>query len=74
MAGLARAQQLFTRGIIGTLAALVGFARGDAAGVQAAASKGLGHPIHAKYLRSKLDGCPGGFHLRHRPTCTHYKG
>ena len=51
MAGLGRVQQIFNRAVLGTLAALIGFARGsDAKQAEALATKG--HPILAKLLKS----------------------
>lgn len=51
MAGLGRIQQRFNAAIVGTLAALIGFARG---GDRQATKRLLehGHPILAKYLKS----------------------
>lgn len=53
MAGLGRIQQRFNAAVVGALAALVAFARqgGDSAAAQTQARGGVGHPIHAKYLR-----------------------
>jgi hypothetical protein len=51
MAGLGRVQQVFNRAIIGTLAALIGFARGKA-DKQSAANLAMGHPLLAKWLKS----------------------
>ena len=51
MAGLGRVQQMFNRAVLGTLAALIGFARGgDAQAAKTFAAKG--HPILAKLLKS----------------------
>lgn len=51
MAGLGRVQQMFNRAVIGTLAALVGFARGGQEETKRLTSSG-GHPLLAKYLKS----------------------
>lgn len=49
MAGLGRVQQLFNRAVVGTLAALIGFARG---GKEEAKRLAGGHPLLAKYLKN----------------------
>jgi hypothetical protein len=50
MAGLGRVQQLFNRAVLGTVAALIGFARGgDKQATQHLLA--YGHPILAKYLK-----------------------
>jgi hypothetical protein len=48
LAGLGRIQQRFTTAILGSLAALIGFARG---GKEEAKRLGTGHPLLAKYLK-----------------------
>jgi hypothetical protein len=53
MAGLGRVQQMFNRAVLGTLATLIGFARGgreEAKRLQG--NGGHGHPLLAKYLKS----------------------
>lgn len=51
MAGLGRVQQRFNAAVV-TLLTLAGFGRGFGKGAKAQAATGLGHPIHAKYLRT----------------------
>lgn len=74
MAGLGRAQSKF--GLQALFATLGAFVRLGMGGAQAKeeAHKGHGHPYHRVVLKGKLDGCPAGFHLRHRPSCQHYQG
>ena len=71
MAGLGRIQQRFNAAVVTllSLAGLRGMAGTDA---KEAAHKGYGHPIHRKYIKGKIDGCPSGVHLTHRESCTHY--
>lgn len=53
MAGLGRIQQTFNKAIVGTLAALIGFARGGREEAKRLAGNGgHGHPLLAKYLKS----------------------
>jgi hypothetical protein len=62
MAGLDRAQQLFNRAVLGTIAALIGFARGDKQGAQSLVNnKYGGHPILAKLIKrsNPRKGTPG---------------
>ena len=51
MAGLGRVQQIFNRAILGTITALIGFARGGHEEAKRLTSGG-GHPLLAKYLTS----------------------
>ena len=50
MAGLGRIQQRFNAAVLGTLAALIGFARGDKQASERLQT--IGHPILAKLLKS----------------------
>lgn len=50
MAGLGRIQQIFNRAVLGTLATLIGFARGGRQEAQQLAQKG--HPLLAKFIKS----------------------
>ena len=61
MAGLARAQQIFNRAVLGTLAILIGFARGGRADEAAAVKLGAGMPLLAKLIKSNAPrkGRPG---------------
>lgn len=53
MAGLGRIQQTFNKAIVGTIAALIGFARGGREEAKRLAGNGgHGHPLLAKYLKS----------------------
>jgi hypothetical protein len=56
-----------------TLAGLKGLA-GNAKEAKEARAKDFGHPLHAKLLKGKLDGCPAELHLTHRKSCSHYNG
>lgn len=63
MAGLGRIQQRFNAAIVGTLAALVGFARGGSSeAAEEAAAAGSGHPLHRKLItRSNPRGNTPGY-------------
>lgn len=74
MAGLGRVQQRFNLALVAALAAVVRFARGGSEDAKEQAAVGFGHPIHRKYLKGKMDGCPAGFHLTHRAHCVRYVG
>lgn len=50
MAGLGRVQLRFTHALIGTLAALIGFARGDKQAATRFAT--TGHPLLAKFTKT----------------------
>lgn len=53
MAGLGRIQQTFNKAVLGTLAALIGFARGGKEEAKRLAGNGgHGHPLLAKYIKS----------------------
>jgi len=52
MAGLGRVQQLFNRAVVGTLAALIGIARGGKEEAKRLAGNGgHGHPLLAKLIK-----------------------
>ena len=52
MAGLGRIQQVFNKAVLGTLAAVIGFARGGREEAKRlAGTGGHGHPLLAKYLK-----------------------
>ena len=67
MAGLGRVQQRFNAAVVGVLAALVSFARGGEKDAKGQASVGIGHPIHAKYLRTQNYGRATGRDLQLYP-------
>jgi hypothetical protein len=72
--GMGRLQQRFNAAVatVLTLAGYGGLA-GQAKDAKQGASKGHGHPAHRTLLKSKLDGCPAGFHCTHRASCSHYQ-
>jgi hypothetical protein len=52
MAGLGRVQQLFNRAVLGTIATLIGFARGGRSAAESlVGNKHGGHPLLAKLIK-----------------------
>ena len=70
--GVGRLQMRFNAAVatVLTLAGLGGLA-GNA---KQSAQKGVHVAFHRKALKGKMDGCPAGFHCRHRVSCQHYSG